>query len=101
MTTPSNPGFVNGQVPTASDWNSYFTAKADYGGDGSFATVESTSTATAASFVTSSGPTWTAGTGAPTSTEPKGSFYTRTDGATGTTLYVSQGAGTWNAVAGV
>jgi hypothetical protein len=25
----SNPGFVNGQIPTAAQWNSYFTAKQD------------------------------------------------------------------------
>ena len=48
-----------------------------------------------------SGPTWTSGTGAPVSTEVKGSYYSRTDGGLGTTLYVSQGGGTWNAVAGV
>ena len=40
MASPSNPGFVTGQVPTAAQWNSYFTAKADYNGDGSFATLE-------------------------------------------------------------
>jgi hypothetical protein len=47
------------------------------------------------------GPTWTAGTGAPTTTEPLGSLYSRTDGAVGSTIYVSRGAGTWNPVAGV
>lgn len=25
----SNPGFVTGQIPTAAQWNSYFTGKAD------------------------------------------------------------------------
>jgi hypothetical protein len=48
-----------------------------------------------------SGPTWTSGTGVPASTQPKGSLYSRTSGAVGSTLYVSQGAGTWNPVAGV
>jgi hypothetical protein len=48
-----------------------------------------------------SGPTWTSGVGAPASTQPVGSMFSRTDGAIGTTLYVSRGAGTWNAVAGV
>lgn len=48
-----------------------------------------------------SGPTVRSGTGAATGTQPKGSLWTRTDGAVGSTLYVSQGAGTWNAVAGV
>lgn len=51
--------------------------------------------------VGSGGPAWSAGTGAPTFTAPKGSLYSRTDGGVGTTLYVSQGSGTWNAVAGV
>lgn len=49
----------------------------------------------------SAGPTWTSGSGVPVSTQPKGSLYTRTGGGVGSTLYVSQGAGTWNAVAGV
>lgn len=49
----------------------------------------------------SGGPTWTQGTGAPSATQPKGSLYSRADGAVGSTLYVSQGGGTWNAVAGV
>lgn len=49
----------------------------------------------------SSGPTWTAGNGAPATTTPRGSMYSRLDGGVGTTLYVSQGGGTWNAVAGV
>jgi hypothetical protein len=47
------------------------------------------------------GPTWTAGTGAPATTEPLGSLYSRTDGAVGSTIYVSRGDGTWNAMAGV
>lgn len=47
-------------------------------------------------------PAWTSGTGAPGSlVKPKGSMYSRVDGGVGTTLYVSQGAGTWNPVAGV
>ena len=50
---------------------------------------------------TSAGPIWSTGTGVPSSTEPKGSMFTRTDGGVGTTLYVSQGGGTWNAVSGV
>jgi hypothetical protein len=48
-----------------------------------------------------SGPTWTSGTGAPVSvTQPIGSLYSRTDGAVGSTIYVSRGA-TWVAIAGV
>ena len=48
-----------------------------------------------------SGPTIRSGTGAATGTQPKGSLWMRTDGAAGSTLYVSQGAGTWLPVAGV
>jgi hypothetical protein len=47
------------------------------------------------------GPTIRAGPGAATGTQPKGSLWLRTDGAAGSTLYVTQGAGTWAAVAGV
>jgi hypothetical protein len=48
-----------------------------------------------------SGPTIASGTGAASGTQPKGSLWMRTDGGVGTTMYVSQGGGTWNAVAGV
>ena len=48
-----------------------------------------------------SGPTIRSGTGAASGTQPKGSIWLRTDGAAGSTMYVSQGAGTWNAVASV
>lgn len=59
-------------------------------------------TVTATEFlVGTTGPTWSVGTGAPAGTKPKGSLYSRTDGAVGTTLYVSQGGGTWNPIAGV
>ena len=51
--------------------------------------------------VNASGPTLRSGTGAATGTQPRGSMWMRTDGGVGTTLYVSQGGGTWNAVAGV
>lgn len=47
------------------------------------------------------GPSWTSGSAVPSATQPKGSLYSRTGGAVGSTLYVSQGAGVWNAVAGV
>ena len=57
---------------------------------------------TAPAFIlTSGGPTITTGAGVPATTTPKGSIYFRTGGAVGSTLYVSQGGGTWNAVAGV
>lgn len=47
------------------------------------------------------GPAVLSGSGVPAATEPKGSIYLRTGGGVGTTFYVSQGGGTWNAVAGV
>jgi hypothetical protein len=47
------------------------------------------------------GVTWTAGTGLPTASQPRGSLYSRLDGAVGTTLYVSQSGGAWLPVAGV
>jgi hypothetical protein len=49
----------------------------------------------------SSGPTIRSGTGAATGTQPKGSIWMRTDGAAGSTLYVTQGGGVWAPVAGV
>jgi membrane protein involved in colicin uptake len=58
-------------------------------------------TATFGTVGTSGGATWRSGTGAPAGTAPIGSLYSRTDGAVGSTLYVSRGAGTWNPVAGV
>ncbi len=48
-----------------------------------------------------SGPTWSSGPGVPVATLPVGSLYSRTGGGVGSTLYVSRGAGVWNAVAGV
>lgn len=47
------------------------------------------------------GPTWTTGTGAPTSTQPVGSIFSRTDGAAGARFYVSAGAGSWTAATGL
>lgn len=43
--------------------------------------------------------TITAGSGAPASTQPNGSLYMRTDGTSGSRLYVSAGGGTWAAAA--
>lgn len=48
-----------------------------------------------------SGPSITQGAGVPAFTAPVGSLYLRTGGAVGSTLYVSRGGGTWNAVAAV
>jgi hypothetical protein len=50
---------------------------------------------------TPTGPSWTTGSAAPAATAPVGSLYSRVGGAVGATLYVSRGAGTWAAVAGV
>jgi hypothetical protein len=47
------------------------------------------------------GPTINVGAGVPVDTQPKGSIRVRSDGTVGSTLYISQGGGTWNAVAGV
>lgn len=46
-----------------------------------------------------SGPSITTGAGVPAATVTKGSIYLRTGGGIGSTLYVSQGGGVWNAVA--
>lgn len=59
---------------------------------------------TGAAFILGTGgPRIVPGTGAPSAllVLTKGSLYLRTDGAVGSTLYVTQGGGTWNAVAGV
>jgi len=40
-------------------------------------------------------PTLTSGAGAPTATEPAGSFFIRNDGTVPTSLYRSAGGGTW------
>ncbi len=47
------------------------------------------------------GPTWTTGSSTPNAIAPVGSLYSKVGGAVGATLYVSRGAGTWNAVSGV
>jgi hypothetical protein len=48
-----------------------------------------------------SGVTWAAGTGAPTANLARGSLWSQVDGGVGSTLWVSQGGGSWLAVAGV
>lgn len=52
-------------------------------------------------ITTNAGPNIRGGAGAATGTQPRGSIWIRSDGAVGTTIYVSQGGGTWNAIAGV
>lgn len=44
------------------------------------------------------GPTWTTGTGAPVATQPKGSLFARSDGGLGSSEYISRGGGVWDAV---
>jgi hypothetical protein len=51
--------------------------------------------------INAAGPTIRSGTGAATGTQPAGSLWLRTDGATGTRIYVSSGGGTWLPIAGV
>jgi len=50
---------------------------------------------------TAAGPIITSGTGVASGTQPSGSIFIRTDGAAGARIYVSQGAGTWIAIATV
>jgi hypothetical protein len=52
-------------------------------------------------FGTSAGPNITSGTGVASGTQPSGSIFIRTDGAAGARIYVSQGGGTWIAIATV
>jgi hypothetical protein len=52
-------------------------------------------------FGTTAGPTITSGTGVASGTQPSGSIFIRTDGAAGARIYVSQGAGSWIAIATV
>ena len=92
---PRTPSFVNGLDFTAATFSGNALATPGF-------TVNGSGAATAASYIISAaGPTITSGSGVPGSTQPKGSLYTRTAGGVGSTLYVSQGGGTWNPVAGV
>ena len=52
-------------------------------------------------FGSVAGPTVTTGIGVPTANSPRASIFLRTDGAPGSTVYVSQGVGVWNAISGV
>jgi hypothetical protein len=66
-----------------------------------FSVSSTAATVTVPLTINAAGPTIRSGTGAATGTQPKGSLWLRTDGAAGSTLYVTQGGGTWAAVAGV
>ena len=50
---------------------------------------------------TAAGPVISSGTGVASGTQPSGSIFIRTDGAAGARIYVSQGAGSWIAIATV
>lgn len=50
--------------------------------------------------VPDSAPTWTVGTGVPTSTEPNGSMFTRTDATDGDDFLYGRVAGAWVAILG-
>jgi hypothetical protein len=60
--------------------------------------LTTTGTGTPTVQLGTSGPSWTSGTGAPTSACVVGSLYSRLDGAVGSTLYVCEApSGTWGA----
>jgi hypothetical protein len=90
-------GFLNHVSGTTGGVNAF------YSGATQTALISNTAvtSATALQVNGTSGPTWTSGSAAPASTQPVGSLYSRVGGAVGATLYVSRGAGTWAAVAGV
>lgn len=52
-------------------------------------------------IISNGGATFTSGTGAPTSNQPVGSLYSRTNGGSGARIYVSAGSSTWNPIPGV
>lgn len=62
--------------------------------------VSGTAMATAMRTNGNGGPTWTGGTGAPATSPPQGSLFSRTDGVAGTTLYTTTGSGAWTPVSG-
>ena len=66
-------------------------------------TVDPTGIVTTPTLIFGGGPRIVTGAGAPpvSLTLAKGSLYIRVDGGVGSTIYVSQGGGTWNAIAGV
>jgi len=110
--TASNALNLGGQPPSAyQPAGSYattgantFTANQSVGGNVtatgalSASSVTSTGSGTPTVQLGNAGPTWTSGLGAPTSSCTVGSLYSRTDGVSGSTLYVCVGpSGTWKA----
>ena len=88
-----------GSVLTSFNWYQALSA----GGYNLLASLSSTGALTlggALRIAGSSGPTWSSGPGAPSTTQPNGSLYSRSDGTLGARLYVSTGSA-WNAVMSV
>ena len=87
--------------------NMLYVATLNFGGDyvGTRCTIDASGNITASGQMQiggTSGPTWTTGSAAPSSTQPVGSLYSRVSTwAAGATLYVSKGGGAWTAVASV
>lgn len=103
MIGTGGPGLAGGPAYEAA-YGMDFSAVAFSGGflkSTGFLVDGSGNTTVASAILGTSGPEILTGSGVPASTKPKGSVYLRTGGAVGSTLYVSQGGGTWNAVAGV
>jgi hypothetical protein len=95
LVNTSGSGLIQIEVPTAGSV-ALRTAATDR-----LTVTDTAVTVTQPLTINASGPTIRSGTGAATGTQPKGSLWLRTDGAAGTTLYVSQGGGSWLTVAGV
>jgi hypothetical protein len=99
LTTLVQPVITSGSAPS--------NPRTISGGMGSNANINLTWAAAGAVTVAGTltlgqnGPTIIPGTGAPSAVMPASSIYLRTDGGTGTRLYVSAGGGTWNAVGSV
>jgi hypothetical protein len=87
--------------PSPADSGNPWAALPTYLADLFAAAAQGVVTATSVRTGGVAGPTWTSGAGAPASTQPNGSLYSRSDGTTGSRLYVSDGAGSWSAVSGV
>lgn len=96
-TTSAHPTFISFSTTPTTTTTQVEVARVSTGGNllvGTTTDPSTTATIVATQFnVTSAGPTWTQGSAAPVSTQPKGSIYSQT--GAGTSLYVSDGGGTW------
>jgi hypothetical protein len=89
-------------TPGGSNTHVQFNDGGGFGGDAGFTYNKTTDTLTviaAYQLISTSGPTISAGTGAPSSSTVNGSIYLRTDGSSSTGIYTRQG-GTWAAITG-